>query len=121
MRDSDSWRFPSSLGAGDDASPGADLGQRGFRDHADIVGILPNESAVRGLVGAPLMKRNDEYAIQTRPIPRHSAATMAPVSEHLANGPLTAPALASAQEATGTDESNLSATASYTNSVDTSR
>lgn len=37
-----------------------------IKRRADVVGIFPNENAVRRLVGALLMEQNDEYAIQKR-------------------------------------------------------
>jgi len=37
-----------------------------IKRRANVVGIFPNEGAVRRLVGALLMEQNDEYAIQNR-------------------------------------------------------
>ena len=37
-----------------------------IKRRANVVGIFPNEKAVRRLVGALLMEQNDEYAIQNR-------------------------------------------------------
>jgi len=37
-----------------------------IKRRADVVGIFPNEPAIRRLVGALLLEQNDEYAIQKR-------------------------------------------------------
>jgi putative transposase len=37
-----------------------------IKRRADVVGIFPNEAAIRRLVGALLLEQNDEYAIQKR-------------------------------------------------------
>jgi putative transposase len=47
-----------------------------IKRRANVVGIFPNESAVRRLVGALLMEQNDEYAIQNRYMSLESLATM---------------------------------------------
>ena len=41
-----------------------------------MVGIFPNEAAIRRLVGALLLEQNDEYAIQKRYMSLESLATM---------------------------------------------
>ena len=43
---------------------------------ADVVGIFPNEAAIRRLAGALLMEQSDEYAIQKRYMSLESLATM---------------------------------------------
>jgi putative transposase len=43
---------------------------------ADVVGIFPNEKAIRRLVGALLMKHTDEYGIQKRYMTLESLALM---------------------------------------------
>jgi putative transposase len=50
-----------------------------IKRRADVVGIVPNEAAVRRLVGALLLEQNDEYAIQKRYM---SVESMAMVSEN---------------------------------------
>ena len=62
-----------------------------IKRRANVVGIFPNESAVRRLVGALLMEQNDEYAIQNRYMSLESLATM---SENPAIRLPAAPALA---------------------------
>jgi len=47
-----------------------------IKRRANVVGIFPNEGAVRRLVGALLMEQNDEYAIQNRYMSLESLATM---------------------------------------------
>jgi putative transposase len=47
-----------------------------IKRRANVVGIFPNENAVRRLVGALLMEQNDEYAIQNRYMSLESLATM---------------------------------------------
>ena len=37
-----------------------------IKRRADVVGIFPNDRAIRRLVGALLLEQNDEYAIQKR-------------------------------------------------------
>ena len=62
-----------------------------IKRRANVVGIFPNEAAIRRPLGALLMEQNDEYAIQNRCMSLESLATM---SE---NPPIrlpTAPALA---------------------------
>jgi putative transposase len=62
-----------------------------IKRRANVVGIFPNENAVRRLVGALLMEQNDEYAIQNRYMSLESLATM---SENPAIRLPAAPALA---------------------------
>ena len=47
-----------------------------IKRRANVVGIFPNEAAIRRLVGALLMEQNDEYAIQNRYMSLESLATM---------------------------------------------
>jgi len=47
-----------------------------IKRRANVVGIFPNEGAVRRLVGALLMEQNDEYAIQNQYMSLESLATM---------------------------------------------
>ncbi len=58
---------------------------------ADVVGIFPNEAAIRRLVGALLMEQNDEYAIQKRYM---SLDSMQSLTENPAISLPAAPALA---------------------------
>lgn len=62
-----------------------------IKRRADVVGIFPNEAAIRRLVGALLLEQNDEYAIQKRYM---SVESMATVSENPAIRLPAAPALA---------------------------
>ena len=62
-----------------------------IKRRANVVGIFPNEGAVRRLVGALLMEQNDVYAIQNRYMSLESLATM---SENPAIRLPAAPALA---------------------------
>ena len=62
-----------------------------IKRRANVLGIFPNENAVRRLVGALLMEQNDEYAIQNRYMSLESLATM---SENPAIRLPAAPALA---------------------------
>ncbi|MGZ3329962.1 MAG: IS256 family transposase [Xanthobacteraceae bacterium] len=62
-----------------------------IKRRANVVGIFPNEGAVRRLVGALLMEQNDEYAIQNRYMSLESLAT---ISENQAIRLPAAPALA---------------------------
>ena len=62
-----------------------------IKRRSDVVGIFPNENAIRRLVGALLMEQNDEYAIQKRYMSLESLATM---SENPAIRLPAAPALA---------------------------
>ena len=50
-----------------------------IKRRANVVGIFPNEGAVRRLVGALLMEQNDEYAIQNRYMSLESLATMSEI------------------------------------------
>ena len=47
-----------------------------IKRRADVVGIFPNEAAIRRLVGALLLEQNDEYAIQKRYMSLESLAAM---------------------------------------------
>ncbi len=47
-----------------------------IKRRANVVGIFPNESAIRRLVGALLMEQNDEYAIQNRYMSLESLALL---------------------------------------------
>jgi putative transposase len=62
-----------------------------IKRRSDVVGIFPNDAAIRRLVGALLMEQNDEYAIQKRYMSLESLATM---SENPAIRLPAAPALA---------------------------
>lgn len=62
-----------------------------IKRRSDVVGIFPNEAAIRRLVGALLMEQNDEYAIQKRYI---SLESLAQLSENPAIRLPAAPALA---------------------------
>jgi len=62
-----------------------------IKRRANVVGIFPNEGAVRRLVGALLMEQNDEYAIQNRYMSLESLAT---ISENRTITLPAAPALA---------------------------
>ena len=57
-----------------------------IKRRANVVGIFPNEAAIRRLVGALLMEQNDEYAIQNRYM---SLQSLAQLSE---NPPIRLPA-----------------------------
>ena len=35
-----------------------------IKRHGEVVGIFPNEAAVTRPIGAPLLKQNDEWAVQ---------------------------------------------------------
>jgi putative transposase len=58
---------------------------------SDVVGIFPNERAIRRLVGALLLEQNDEYTIQKRYM---GVESMAQLSENPAIRLPAAPALA---------------------------
>jgi transposase-like protein len=62
-----------------------------IKRRANVVGIFPNEAAIRRLVGALLMEQNDEYAIQNRYM---SLESLAQLSENPAIRLPAAPALA---------------------------
>jgi putative transposase len=47
-----------------------------IKRHTDVVGIFPNEAAIRRLAGALLLEQNDEYAIQKRYMSLESLAAM---------------------------------------------
>jgi len=47
-----------------------------IKRRADVVGIFPNEAAIRRLAGALLLEQNDEYAIQKRYMSLESLAAM---------------------------------------------
>ena len=47
-----------------------------IKRRSDVVGIFPNEAAIRRLVGALRMEQSDEYAIQKRYMSLESLATM---------------------------------------------
>jgi transposase-like protein len=47
-----------------------------IKRRSDVVGIFPNEAAIRRLAGALLLEQNDEYAIQKRYMSLESLATM---------------------------------------------
>ena len=47
-----------------------------IKRRANVVGIFPNEAAIRRLVGALLMEQNDEYAIQNRYMSLESLAAI---------------------------------------------
>ena len=47
-----------------------------IKRRADVVGIFPNETAIRRLAGALLLEQNDEYAIQKRYMSLESLAAM---------------------------------------------
>ena len=47
-----------------------------IKRRSQVVGIFPNEAAIRRLVGALLMEQNDEYAIQKRYMSLESLAAM---------------------------------------------
>ena len=52
-----------------------------IKRRADVVGIFPNEAAIRRLVGAILLEQNDEWAVQRA---RYlTLETMAPMSDDL--------------------------------------
>jgi transposase-like protein len=62
-----------------------------IKRRANVVGIFPNETAVRRLFCAPLMEKNDEYAIQNHYMSLESLAT---ISENRSIRLPPAPALA---------------------------
>ncbi|MCA3179021.1 MAG: IS256 family transposase [Burkholderiaceae bacterium] len=62
-----------------------------IKRRADVVGIFPNERAIRRLVGALLLEQNDEYAIQKRYM---GVESMAQLSENPMVRLPAAPALA---------------------------
>lgn len=47
-----------------------------IKRRAAVVGIFPNEAAIRRLAGALLLERNDEYAMQKRYMSLESLAAM---------------------------------------------
>jgi len=47
-----------------------------IKRRSDVIGIFQNERAIRRPVDAPLLERNDEYAIQKRYIGVESMATL---------------------------------------------
>ena len=47
-----------------------------IKRRSDVVGIFPNEAAIRRLAGALLLEQNDEYAIQKRYMSMESLAAM---------------------------------------------
>ena len=47
-----------------------------IKRRSDVVGIFPNEAAIRRLAGALLLEQNDEYAIQKRYMSLESLAAM---------------------------------------------
>jgi putative transposase len=52
-----------------------------IKRRTDVVGIFPNEAAIRRLVGAILLEQNDEWAVQRA---RYmTLETMAPMSDDL--------------------------------------
>jgi putative transposase len=52
-----------------------------IKRRTDVVGIFPNEAAIRRLVGAILLEQNDEWAVQRA---RYlTLKTMAPMSDDL--------------------------------------
>jgi putative transposase len=79
------------------ASGQAALHQSIERLNGEIVGIFPNETAIRRLVGAILLEQNDEWAVQRA---RYlTLETIAPISDNpivrvACRGNLTSPALA---------------------------
>ena len=58
-----------------------------IKRRSDVVGIFPNDNAIKRLVGALLLEQNDEYAIQKRYM---SLESLAPMSD---NPPLRLPAI----------------------------
>jgi putative transposase len=47
-----------------------------IKRRANVVGIFPNEAAIRRSAGALLLEQNDEYAIQKRYLSLESLATL---------------------------------------------